>query len=42
MFHQCSIKFWSVRKEESLQVVDLQGFALEGARTAHNICFLLQ
>ena len=31
MFHQCSIKIWCDRKEESLQVLDLQGFTLEGA-----------
>ena len=31
MFHQCSITIWCDRKEESLQVLDLQGFTLEGA-----------
>ncbi len=36
MFHQCSIKIWCDRKEESLQVLDLQGFTLEGARTDSN------
>ena len=36
MFHQCSIKFWSARKEESLQVVDLQGFIMKGARWDSN------
>ena len=32
MFHQ----IWCDRKEESLQVLDLQGVALEGARTDSN------
>ena len=36
MFHQCSIKIWCDRKEESLQVLDLQGFTLKGARWDSN------
>ena len=36
MFHQCSVRIEDVWKQKNLQVLDLQGFALEGARWDSN------